>query len=40
MAKKMTQEEWRAFVFHSTRTGKLSAVREDGGPREGTEPGP
>ncbi|MEV7521264.1 PPOX class F420-dependent oxidoreductase [Streptomyces sp. NPDC091371] len=32
MAKKMTQEEWRAFVGHSTRTGKLSTVREDGSP--------
>ncbi|MDJ0381103.1 PPOX class F420-dependent oxidoreductase [Streptomyces sp. G-G2] len=32
MTKKMTQEEWRAFVSHSTRTGKLSTVREDGSP--------
>ncbi|WP_405426681.1 PPOX class F420-dependent oxidoreductase [Streptomyces erythrochromogenes] len=32
MAKKMTQEEWRAFVSHSTRTGKLCTVREDGSP--------
>ncbi|MGP3684220.1 PPOX class F420-dependent oxidoreductase [Streptomyces sp. IBSNAI002] len=32
MAKKMTQEEWREFVSHSTRTGKLSTVREDGSP--------
>ncbi|MFF8264435.1 PPOX class F420-dependent oxidoreductase [Streptomyces virginiae] len=32
MAKKMTQEEWRAFVSRSTRTGKLSTVREDGSP--------
>ncbi|MGW6856736.1 PPOX class F420-dependent oxidoreductase [Streptomyces xanthophaeus] len=32
MAKKMTQEEWRTFVSHSTRTGKLSTVREDGSP--------
>lgn len=32
MAKKMTQQEWRAFVSHSTRTGKLSTVREDGSP--------
>lgn len=32
MVKKMTQEEWRAFVSHSTRTGKLSTVREDGSP--------
>ncbi|MFD5622763.1 PPOX class F420-dependent oxidoreductase [Streptomyces yangpuensis] len=32
MAKKMTQEEWRAFVSRSTRTGKLCTVREDGSP--------
>ncbi|WP_411102592.1 PPOX class F420-dependent oxidoreductase [Streptomyces sp. cmx-4-9] len=32
MSKKMTQEEWRAFVSHSTRTGKLSTVRADGSP--------
>ncbi|MGW6687241.1 PPOX class F420-dependent oxidoreductase [Streptomyces sp. NPDC054961] len=32
MVKKMTQEEWRAFVSHSTRTGKLSTVRADGTP--------
>lgn len=32
MVKKMTQEEWREFVSHSTRTGKLSTVREDGSP--------
>ncbi len=32
MAKKMTQQEWRAFVSHSTRTGKLSTVLEDGSP--------
>ncbi|MCX5015892.1 PPOX class F420-dependent oxidoreductase [Streptomyces sp. NBC_00555] len=32
MAKKMTQQEWRAFVSHSTRTGKLCTVREDGSP--------
>lgn len=32
MAKKMTQEEWRAFASHSTRTGKLSTVRPDGSP--------
>ncbi|MEU9302412.1 PPOX class F420-dependent oxidoreductase [Streptomyces sp. NPDC048269] len=32
MTKKMTQEEWRAFVSCSTRTGKLSTVREDGSP--------
>ncbi|MET9831387.1 PPOX class F420-dependent oxidoreductase [Streptomyces sp. NPDC006385] len=32
MAKKMTDEEWRAFVSHGTRTGKLSTVRADGSP--------
>ncbi|MCP3818780.1 PPOX class F420-dependent oxidoreductase [Streptomyces sp. A3M-1-3] len=32
MAKMMTQDEWRAFVSHSTRTGKLSTVRADGSP--------
>ncbi|MFC4564894.1 PPOX class F420-dependent oxidoreductase [Nocardiopsis mangrovi] len=28
----MTDEEWRAFVSHGTRTGKLSTVRSDGSP--------
>ncbi|MFD4524006.1 PPOX class F420-dependent oxidoreductase [Streptomyces sp. NPDC058470] len=32
MAQKMTDEQWRAFVLHGTRTGKLSTVRADGGP--------
>ncbi|MFI5763458.1 MULTISPECIES: PPOX class F420-dependent oxidoreductase [unclassified Streptomyces] len=32
MVKKMTEEEWREFVSRSTRTGKLSTVREDGSP--------
>ena len=32
MARKMTDEEWRAFVSHGTRTGKLSTVRADGSP--------
>jgi len=32
MAHKMTDEEWRAFVSHGTRTGKLSTVRGDGRP--------
>ncbi|WP_405813823.1 PPOX class F420-dependent oxidoreductase [Streptomyces sp. NBC_01390] len=32
MAQKMTDEEWRAFVSHGTRTGKLSSVRADGSP--------
>ncbi|WP_030776945.1 PPOX class F420-dependent oxidoreductase [Streptomyces sp. NRRL S-920] len=32
MAQKMTNEQWRAFVSHGTRTGKLSTVRADGSP--------
>ncbi|MFB6718625.1 PPOX class F420-dependent oxidoreductase [Kribbella sp. NPDC056345] len=28
----MTDEQWRAFVMHGTRTGKLSTVRADGSP--------
>lgn len=28
----MTDDQWRAFVSHGTRTGKLSTVRADGGP--------
>jgi PPOX class probable F420-dependent enzyme len=32
MAKKMTTEEWRAFVSAGTRTGKLATVRADGSP--------
>jgi PPOX class probable F420-dependent enzyme len=32
MAEKMTDEEWRAFVSHGTRTGKLATVRADGSP--------
>ncbi|WP_030198537.1 PPOX class F420-dependent oxidoreductase [Streptomyces sp. NRRL S-87] len=32
MANRMTQEEWREFVSHATRTGKLSTVRADGSP--------
>lgn len=32
MAHKMTDEEWRAFVTHGTRTGKLATVRADGSP--------
>jgi PPOX class probable F420-dependent enzyme len=32
MAKKMTDDEWRAFVSYGTRTGKLSTVRADGSP--------
>ncbi|MER7838603.1 PPOX class F420-dependent oxidoreductase [Streptomyces sp. NPDC096040] len=32
MAQKMTDEEWRGFVSHGTRTGKLSTVNADGSP--------
>lgn len=32
MAPKMTDEQWRAFVSHGTRTGKLATVRADGSP--------
>lgn len=32
MARKMSDEEWRAFVSHGTRTGKLATVRADGSP--------
>ncbi|MDF3299400.1 PPOX class F420-dependent oxidoreductase [Streptomyces tropicalis] len=32
MAQKMSDEEWRAFVSHGTRTAKLSTVRADGSP--------
>ncbi|OIJ68612.1 PPOX class F420-dependent oxidoreductase [Streptomyces mangrovisoli] len=32
MAQKMTDDEWRAFVLHGTRTGKLATVRADGSP--------
>ncbi|MEV4918255.1 PPOX class F420-dependent oxidoreductase [Streptomyces tirandamycinicus] len=32
MARKMSQEEWRAFLSQGTRTAKLSTVRADGGP--------
>lgn len=28
----MTDDQWRAFVSHGTRTGKLSTVRADGSP--------
>lgn len=30
--RKMTEQQWRAFVTHGTRTGKLSTVRADGSP--------
>ncbi|MFH8790998.1 PPOX class F420-dependent oxidoreductase [Streptomyces sp. NPDC017941] len=32
MAQKMTDEQWRSFLSHGTRTGKLSTVRADGSP--------
>ncbi|MCX3062611.1 PPOX class F420-dependent oxidoreductase [Streptomyces beihaiensis] len=32
MAHNMTDEEWRAFVSHGTRTAKVSTVRADGSP--------
>ncbi|MGW3985204.1 PPOX class F420-dependent oxidoreductase [Streptomyces mirabilis] len=32
MAQKMTDEQWRAFVSHGTRTGALSTVQADGSP--------
>ncbi|MEV5356037.1 PPOX class F420-dependent oxidoreductase [Streptomyces sp. NPDC052693] len=32
MAEKMTDAQWREFVSHGTRTGKLSTVRADGSP--------
>ncbi|GHF05781.1 PPOX class F420-dependent oxidoreductase [Streptomyces werraensis] len=32
MGQKMTEEEWREFVSHGTRTGKLATVRADGRP--------
>ena len=30
--RKMTDQQWREFVTHGTRTGKLSTVRADGSP--------
>ncbi|WP_326584473.1 PPOX class F420-dependent oxidoreductase [Streptomyces sp. NBC_00487] len=30
--RKMTERQWRAFVTHGTRTGKLSTVRAGGSP--------
>ncbi|MER7395197.1 PPOX class F420-dependent oxidoreductase [Streptomyces sp. NPDC000151] len=32
MARRMTKDEWQAFVSHGTRTGKLATVRADGRP--------
>jgi PPOX class probable F420-dependent enzyme len=32
MARKMSDEEWRAFVSEGTRTGKLATTRSDGRP--------
>lgn len=30
MSRKLTKEEWQAFLRHGTRTGKLATVRRDG----------
>jgi hypothetical protein len=32
MAKKMSDADWREFVGHGTRTGKLATVGQDGAP--------
>jgi len=32
MSRNMPREEWRAFLQHGTRTGKLGTVRKDGRP--------
>ncbi|MDT0266058.1 PPOX class F420-dependent oxidoreductase [Streptomyces sp. DSM 44915] len=32
MTHTMERDEWRAFLAHGTRTGKLSTVRANGGP--------
>ncbi|MBB1254890.1 PPOX class F420-dependent oxidoreductase [Streptomyces sp. OF3] len=32
MAQQMTDRQWRTFVSHGTRTGKLATVRADGAP--------
>lgn len=32
MAKKMTHDEWHAFLSEGTRTGKLATVKADGSP--------
>lgn len=32
MARRMSEDEWRAFVSEGTRTGKLGTVRADGSP--------
>jgi len=32
MTRQMTRDEWRSFVSHGTRTGKLATVRRDGRP--------
>ncbi len=32
MARTMTDAQWREFVSHGTRTGKLATVRADGSP--------
>jgi len=32
MSRNMPREEWRAFLQHGTRTGKLATIRKDGRP--------
>jgi len=32
MSRDMTHDEWRAFLLHGTRTGKVATVRPDGRP--------
>src|SRR5207249_5005814 len=32
MGRTMTEDEWRAFLAHGTRTGKLATTRSDGRP--------
>jgi len=32
MSHEMSHDEWRAFVLHGTRTGKVATVRADGRP--------
>jgi PPOX class probable F420-dependent enzyme len=32
MSRRMNDDEWRAFVSHGTRTGKLAVTRRDGRP--------
>ena len=32
MSREMTHDEWRAFLLHGTRTGKVATARADGRP--------